>query len=150
MGLELAMVGVTVRDLDASLAFYRRLGLDIPEVAPGQHHVPVQMRGGLTFFLDTRAVSRQAPDAQGTLRSYRVLLEFFLPDRAAVDAKYAELVALGSASYREPHETPFGMYFALVDDPDGNTVLLSSPLASPTPAADAAPAEPGRTGISGG
>lgn len=134
MGLELAMVGLTVRDLAASLDFYRRLGLAIPEVAPEQQHVPVRMQGGLTFFLDTRAVARTLPDAQGEVRPYQVLLEFFMPDRAAVDAKYTEMTGLGYRGYREPHTTAIGMYFALLDDPDGNTILLSSPLGSPSAA----------------
>jgi hypothetical protein len=49
-----------------------------------------------------------------------------LKSRAAVDAKYAELTGLGYQSYHTPFETPFGVYFALVNDPDGNTILLSA------------------------
>jgi hypothetical protein len=66
------------------------------------------------------------------LGAYRVLLEFYLPSRAEVEAKYAELTGLGYKSYRAPFETSFGMVFALVDDPDGNTILLSAD-ATPTP-----------------
>ena len=31
MGIKLDMIGITAADLDASLAFYRTLGLDAPE-----------------------------------------------------------------------------------------------------------------------
>ena len=60
--------------------------------------------------------------------SYRSLLEFYLKTRAAVDAKYSELIGFGYQSYRAPYETSFGMYFAMVKDPDGNTILLSGDL----------------------
>ena len=43
-----------------------------------------------------------------------------------VAEKYTELTECGYASYRAPFETPFGMYFAMVNDPDGNTILLSA------------------------
>lgn len=128
MGLDLYMVGLKVKDMEKSLAFYRKAGLAIAENAEENPHVPVKMAGGLTFFLDTRAVPRDDPELAAALGDYKVLLEFFLPSREAVDAKYNELVGLGLRSYRAPFETTFGMYFALIDDPDGNTVLFSAEL----------------------
>ena len=124
MGLELYMVGLTVRDMDQAVTFYRRLGLDVPEGGATPSHVEVKMQGGLTFFLDSRPVRRAVGGED--LGDYRVLLEFYLPSQAAVDAKYAELIGAGYTSYRAPFVTSFGMYFALVDDPDGHTVLLSA------------------------
>ncbi len=126
MGLELYMVGLTVQDMDRSVTFYRRLGLAVPDSTEDQQHVEVKMNGGLTFFLDTRPVKRGDPAEAAALGSYKVLLEFYVPSMAEVDAKYAELVGLGYKSYRAPFVTPFGMYFALVDDPDGNTILISA------------------------
>ena len=40
-------------------------------------------------------------------------------------AKYAELIDFGYQSHRAPYMTSFGMCFAMVKDPDGNTILLS-------------------------
>src|SRR5215212_7787757 len=37
--LRLDLVGIVVRDMEASLEFYRRLGLDIPEGAEDEPHV---------------------------------------------------------------------------------------------------------------
>ncbi len=126
MGLELYMVGLTVDDMDRSVTFYRRLGLDLPEGGETQQHVEVKMNGGLTFFLDSRAVRRGDPAEAEALGTYKVLLEFYVPTMAEVDAKYAELIGLGYKSYRAPFVTPFNMYFALVDDPDGHTILISA------------------------
>jgi len=49
-----------------------------------------------------------------------------LKERAAVDAKYSELTGFGYQSYHAPFVSSIGMYFAMVNDPDGNTILLSA------------------------
>jgi catechol 2,3-dioxygenase-like lactoylglutathione lyase family enzyme len=133
MGLELYMVGVIVQDMPAALAFYRRLGLDIPEGSETQSHVEIKMGSGLTFFLDSRpgrwdpGYGRQ-PEAQPVAADerYPMLLEFYLSERAELEAKYADLIAHGYQGFREPYLTSFGMCFAMVKDPDGNTILLSA------------------------
>lgn len=119
MALELYMVGLIAQDMNQSLEFYRRLGLAIPEGSDGQPHVEVKMSGGLTFFLN-------APRRVMQLDEARVILEFYLKERSAVDAKYAEMIGYGYASSHAPFITSFGMYFAMVNDPDGNTILLSA------------------------
>lgn len=141
MALDLYMLGLVVADMRRSLDFYRRLGLDIPDDSDGQTHVEVAMGNGLTFFLDSRPARwdpafpsvrgpASQPDAGGTDMSagYRSVLEFYVKTRAAVDAKYTELTDCGYQSRRAPYESPIGMYFAMVADPDGNTVLLSGAL----------------------
>jgi len=58
-----------------------------------------------------------------------MILEFSLKSREAVDATYHELTGFGYQGYRALYTTSFGMYFAMVKDPDGNTILLSGDLA---------------------
>jgi predicted lactoylglutathione lyase len=135
MALELYMLGLIVQDMGKSLEFYRRLGLAVPEKSEEKTHVEIKMGSGLTFFLDSRPsrfdpgfVSRDDPGRMEAAGSYRSLLEFYLKTRDAVDAKYTELTGFGYRSQRAPYETSFGMYFALVNDPDGNTILLSGDL----------------------
>jgi len=126
MALELYMVGVIVEDMGRAVEFYRRLGVAIPEGAENQQHVEVRM-SGLTFFLSTKAVNKRwDPARTDAAGGYRMILEFYLESRAAVDAKYAEMMSYGYASHVAPFETPFKMYFAMIDDPDGNTILLSA------------------------
>jgi catechol 2,3-dioxygenase-like lactoylglutathione lyase family enzyme len=133
MALELYMIGLMTRDMSKSLEFYRRLGLDIPEGSEDKTHVEVKMSGGLTFFLDSNAArwdpgfadeGHTEPTAPSS--HYPSILEFYLKDRAVLDAKYEELTGLGYQSRRAPYVTSFGMYFALIYDPDGNTILLSA------------------------
>lgn len=135
MALELYMLGLVVKDMGASLEFYRRLGVAIPEGSEGKTHVEVKMGSGLTFFLDSNParwdpnyVSGGAPESTEASEGYRSVLEFYMKTRAAVEAKYAELTGFGYRSLRAPYESPVGMCFALVADPDGYTILLSGDL----------------------
>ena len=135
MALELYMLGLVVQDMGVSLEFYRRLGLAIPEGSEGKTHVEVKMGSGLTFFLDSNP-ARWGPKFVGEETSgnteiregYRTVLEFYLKTRAAVEAKYAEIIGFGYRSLRAPYEAPIGMCFAFVADPDGNAILLSGDL----------------------
>jgi hypothetical protein len=127
MGLELYMVGVIVEDMGRAVEFYRRLGVDVPEGAESQGHVEVKM-SGLTFFLTTKSVNgRWDPARQEvTGTGYRMILEFYLKTRPELDAKYAEMIGYGYQGHVAPYETTFKAYFAMIDDPDGNTILLSA------------------------
>ena len=53
------------------------------------------------------------------------MLEFFLADEEAVDAKYQELVDFGHHGRSAPVQTS-GPYAAMIDDPDGNMILLTA------------------------
>jgi predicted lactoylglutathione lyase len=119
MALELYMVGLIAGDMGKSVDFYRRLGVGFSEAKEGQAHIETKMSGGLTFFLNARGRMPELDDA-------RVILEFYLKDRSAIDAKYKELIDHGYESYHAPYISSIGMYFALINDPDGNTVLLSA------------------------
>jgi predicted lactoylglutathione lyase len=122
MGLELYMLGLIPQNINASLEFYRRLGVGFQErIEAGQSFIGAKMESGLTFFLNDNV--ELVPEADRP----RVMLEFYLKERALVDAKYAELTGYGYQSYRAPFDVPpIKMYFAMINDPDGNIVLLSA------------------------
>lgn len=119
MALELYMVGLIAKDIDKSVEFYQRLGVGFAEGSAGKPHVEIKMNGGLTFFLN--ALGRMEE-----LAGAGVIFEFSLKERAAVDAKYNELIGFGYEDYHAPYVASIGMYFAMIKDPDGNTILLSA------------------------
>ena len=125
MSLQLSMVGLVVRDMATSLQFYRRLGVEIPESADEKPFVQKRMESGVVMFWDTVFAHRYDPDREVPEGGYRVMLEFFLKGEGAVDAKYEEMTRYGYHGRSEPVQT-FGPYAAMVDDPDGNAVLLSA------------------------
>ena len=127
MALELYMVGVIVADMGRAVEFYRRLGVDIPERSEELEHVEVKM-SGLTFFLNTARSNARWDPARREVSGdgYRIVLEFYLETAAALDAKYAELIGFGYEGHCAPYDVTPELRFALVDDPDGNTILLSA------------------------
>ena len=126
MSARLSMIGLLVEDMERSLGFYRALGLTIPEGAEEQEHVEIEIGGGLVLFWDTAFVGTYDPHREKPNGGYRILPEFFVGSEEAVDALYAKLVADGYRVHGPPFETHFGAYMAMVDDPDGNTVLLTA------------------------
>lgn len=121
--------GIVVSDLAASLSFYRRLGLDIPDVQPGEDHVEVALPGGLRLAFDTadnvRSFHPQWSPATG---GPRTSLAFACDSPAEVDRTYADLVAAGYTGAKEPWDAFWGMRYALLHDPDGNGVDLFARL----------------------
>jgi predicted lactoylglutathione lyase len=125
MTIQVSMIGLVVRDIPASLAFYRRIGLDIPADADDKRFVEHRMESGVTLFWDTVWTDRHDPDHRPVEGGYGILLEFFLADTDAVDAKYFELTAAGYHGRMAPEQTE-GPYAAMVDDPDGNVALITA------------------------
>jgi len=131
MALELYMVGVIVADMPRAVDFYRRLGVDISEGGEDREHVEVKMGGGLMFFLTTKdANARWDPERTDAGGGYRIILEFWLETREALDAKYGEMVGFGYEGHCAPYDVSSDLRFAMVNDPDGNTILLSGSTSS--------------------
>ena len=128
MNARLDLVGIVARDMDASLSFYRRLGLDIPEGVEDEPHVEVATPSGLRIAWDAAELIRQIdPEWAEPSGGHRVALAFLCTNPADVDAKYEELAALGHG-HKEPWDAFWGQRYASVRDPDGNQIDLFAPL----------------------
>jgi prepilin-type processing-associated H-X9-DG protein len=58
MKLHPALIELVVSDMATTLAFYRRLGMDIPETADAEPHVDVELPGGMRLAWDTEDTIR--------------------------------------------------------------------------------------------
>lgn len=125
MTIQLSMLGLMVEDMPRALQFYRRLGLEIPAEDDEKRFVMHRMESGVTLFWDRYFADTYDPARQPQTGGYQVMLEFFLGTNEAVDAKYAELVDFGYHGRMLPAQTN-GPYAAMVDDPDGNVVLITA------------------------
>jgi catechol 2,3-dioxygenase-like lactoylglutathione lyase family enzyme len=135
--LVLSGVHLVVADVRATVEFYRRLGVDIPddavwEVDGKSHHVSVKMPGGVDLELDSVEMTKgydpawaQAPGPRGNIISFGV------STREEVDVRHDELVAAGYPSHLAPCDAFWGARYAVVLDPDGNQVGLMSPMDGP-------------------
>ena len=124
-----SLVGIVTRDLCRSLAFYRRLGLDIPEDLDNEPHVEVTLAGGLRLAWDPLETIQsfdpefRMPDGEG----HRIGLAFELDAPTEVDALYDELTR-EYQSHKAPWDAFWGQRYAQVRDPDGNVIDLFAAL----------------------
>lgn len=128
---RLDMIGLVVTDMAASLEFYRRLGIQVPEGAEEQPHVDVVLPGGPRLAWDTVATVQSFDPAWTPARGTRVSLAFDCGSPAGVDAVYADLTDAGYEGHLAPWDAFWGQRYAVVHDPDGNGVDLfaTSPAA---------------------
>lgn len=122
---RLDAIGIITADLAASLAFYRRLGLDIPAGADSAPHVEVTLPDGRRLLWDTEDVIRSYdPGWTGSRGGERLGLAFLCDSPAEVDAVYAELTEAGYEGHLKPWNAVWGQRYAIVLDPDGAGVSL--------------------------
>ena len=132
MKLRPAVIELVVSDMAATLAFYRRLGLEVPPEADDQPHVDVELGGELRLAWDTEDTIRSFdPDWSAPAKGgHRVALAFACDTPGEVDAAYADLTGAGYEGHLEPWDAFWGLRYAIVHDPDGTPVDLFAPLPS--------------------
>lgn len=127
---DLHMLNVVVSDMTSSVAFYRRLGVGVPDGAdaPGAH-VQLRMPSGFSLELDTaESAALWHAGWRADPSSAHVVIGFNLPSRSAVDERYHDLTGAGHLSRQPPFDAFWGARYAIVADPDGNDVGLMSPI----------------------
>ena len=136
----LDQVNLVAGDIDATIAFYRRLGLPVSDSGEdwppgsGARHVEVALGNGMSFEFDNvKSASvwhggvRDATRDPSTRGGATAVIGFALESRAAVDTLYAELTAAGAVGRQEPYDAFWGARYAVVADPGGNDIGLMSP-----------------------
>ncbi|MBE1490213.1 VOC family protein [Plantactinospora soyae] len=126
---RLDVFGMVVADMARTLAFYRRLGLEIPAEADTEPHVECTLPGGLRLAWDTVETIRSFdPSYTHPTGPGRTGLAFLCADPAEVDATYAALTEAGYEGHLGPWDAFWGQRYAALLDPDGNGVDLFAPL----------------------
>jgi uncharacterized glyoxalase superfamily protein PhnB len=125
-------------NLAASLEFYRRLGVEIPQESvwnteTGTHHANAKATANeetLDLDFDSIAFSQiwnSGWKGRDNLKG-RVVVGFRLPSRERVDELYGNLTGAGYAGLQAPYDAFWGSRYAIVEDPDGIAVGLMSPV----------------------
>jgi catechol 2,3-dioxygenase-like lactoylglutathione lyase family enzyme len=122
----LNQVNLVVRDMEATVAFYRRLGLTI-DAAPGAVHAVARLANGMAIEWDSREFVPQWDSGWNGQTGGSAVVGFSVPTREAVDEVYTELTAAGHTGHQQPYDAFWGSRYAIVDDPDGNSVGIMSP-----------------------
>jgi catechol 2,3-dioxygenase-like lactoylglutathione lyase family enzyme len=126
------VVQIFAKDVQRSVAFYRLLGLPVPEPEGPDPHVAVDLPGGNVLSFDAeQTITGMHPDWSPAESAGRVALAFGFDSPADVDAMFEQLTTGGHPGSLDPYDAPWGQRYATVLDPDGNLVDLFAPLASP-------------------
>jgi len=124
---RLAAIGITTRDIEESVRFYRLLGLDVSEPEGGDHH-DIELPGGIRLMWDTVELMRKLYPDWTEPQGQRTSLAFECESPSDVDATYARVVEAGFEGKKEPYDAFWGQRYANVVDPDGNVVDLFAAL----------------------
>lgn len=124
-------IDVVPKDMAASLAFYRELGLDIPDdqvwfVDGVPHHVDLHFDGDHSVDIDSQALT--VAYAPGWNTGTPLVLMFRTDSREDVDALHDHMVSIGHPSHVSPFDAFWGARYAVIVDPDGIHVSLMSPM----------------------
>jgi len=129
MTARFAAIGLVATDMARTLAFYRRLGLDLAPEADQEPHAEAALPGGLRLMFDTIAMVQSVdPSWTAPAGGQVTALAFECDSPADVDATYAELTRAGYEGHLPPWDAEWGMRYAVVHDPDGRGVDLFARL----------------------
>jgi catechol 2,3-dioxygenase-like lactoylglutathione lyase family enzyme len=134
----LDQINLVCGDLDASIAFYHRLGVEIPDArvwrtpTGGHHASAAEPSAGeaIDFDLDSAAFAQiwnSGWKGRTDLRG-RVVVGFGVAARSDVDDLFHDMIGAGYRGLQEPHDAFWGARYAIIEDPDGVAVGLMSPV----------------------
>jgi catechol 2,3-dioxygenase-like lactoylglutathione lyase family enzyme len=135
MPLALEQINIVVRDMQRSVAFYRLLGVSIEEPRGeewaewARHHVNGTTSNGVRVELDSVAFAKQwHPGLDEAKLGGGVLPMFHVSSREDVDRVHARVTAAGHRTHKLPEDAFWGARYAIVEDPDGNSVGIMSAI----------------------
>lgn len=116
-----------MKDIGASLEFYKQLGVDVPEKWEGPY-ADAMLEGGIRISWNDAEMMKSIEKNFIEPVGQRIGLAFLCDSPPAVDAKFRELTEMGYRGDSEPHDAFWGQRYARICDPDGNVVDLFAPL----------------------
>lgn len=129
MPITFTAIEIVVADMTTSLAFYRRLGLDLPAGADAQPHVDHVLPGGIKLTWDTaETIASFTPGWTAPTGTPRIALAFECASPHEVDQTYAAMTSADRDADLAPWDAFWGQRYAVVHDPDGNPIDLYAEL----------------------
>jgi catechol 2,3-dioxygenase-like lactoylglutathione lyase family enzyme len=116
-------IGIAVSDMARSIAFYRAIGLDVPET-PDEGHIDSFLPNGVRFMLDSEEVMRSFMPGWQRENGNQLGIALECASPAEVDEVYARVIAAGFEGEMEPWDAFWGQRYAILVDPDGVQVSL--------------------------
>ena len=123
--MKLNAFGIICSDIEASINFYKMVGVPFDPFDPENGHYEAQLGGGVRLMLDSEEMMASFVEGFTSPKGNdRVGLAVECDSPSDVDEMYASVVAAGSPGVKEPLDAFWGQRYATVADPDGNHVDL--------------------------
>ena len=128
----LDQINIVSANMGAAIAFYRLLGVEIPDPQPGKSGAPFHANGDAggdtSLDVDSDAFARVWNEGwkNRTDLGGRVVIGFGADSREAVDEYYRRLTQAGHKGLQPPWDAFWGSRYAIVEDPNGVAVGLMS------------------------
>ncbi|PYI65481.1 glyoxalase [Arthrobacter livingstonensis] len=122
----LGQINLVVRDMDAAVAFYRHLGLTI-DAGPGAVHASSRLPNGMLLEWDSVEFVPHWDSGWAGSTGGSAVIGFSVTTPEAVDRIYAELTGAGHEGHQQPDDAFRGSRYAIIDDPDGDSVGIMGP-----------------------
>lgn len=121
--MRLDMVGIIVGDMKQAISFYELLGLVVSFGNESDDYVELQNEG-VRISLNTKEMIASVlgfkPDSTGD----KIELAFLCENKEEVSSKVKLIKQKGYEVVKEPWPAPWGQYYGLVRDADGNIISL--------------------------
>jgi catechol 2,3-dioxygenase-like lactoylglutathione lyase family enzyme len=129
--IRLDQLNLIVTNIDASRAFYARLGVSFDDGGDpvwADQHVSAMHNDDLPLDVDLDSTSFAQQWNAGWSGGPGVVLGFKVDSRDEVDSLVETLAAAGVPVQQPPYDAFWGARYAVVSDPDGNAVGIMSPI----------------------
>lgn len=120
--MKLDMVGIIVEDMEASIKFYECINLTVADRFSDDY---VELKhDGVRISLNTKTMIETVYGFKPSITGERIELAFLFESTEEVDALVDKVKAAGYKVLKEPFDAPWGQYYALLEDVDGNVISL--------------------------
>jgi catechol 2,3-dioxygenase-like lactoylglutathione lyase family enzyme len=123
----LNQLNIIVRDMRATVDFYRLLGLEIP-ADHDDDHVEVRLANGLLLEFDAATFVHTWDGGWDGTTGSAVVIGFAVASREAVDAQVERIATGGFRIRQRPYDAFWGARYAIAEDPNGNGIGIMSPI----------------------
>jgi len=117
---KISLIGLGVRDFEASLKFYRDgLGFPTHNYTDGEDHVMFKLDGSWLSLYPRDKLAEDATVPDDGRGFSGITFAHNVKSKQDVDAVFAQAVAVGAKSVKPPQEVFWGGYSSYFSDPDG-------------------------------
>jgi catechol 2,3-dioxygenase-like lactoylglutathione lyase family enzyme len=129
--IRLDQINLVVSNVGATRAFYARLGVAFDEPADAfwaENHIEAVRTENLPLDIDLDSSASASKWNAGWSGGSGAVLGFKVDRRDEVDSLVEALAADGVPVQQAPYDAFWGARYAVVSDPDGNSVGIMSPV----------------------